>query len=484
MDLFNPNHYKYLEDDSAMIQAAVDAAGKSGEKVRIPRYNERTGKNIWTITKTVNLYTGSVICLDNCHLRLADGMFGNMFKNSNGREEAAKTLSGRQYDIHIYGVGNAMLDGGNHNGLIETNAAEKGLPMILNTMIHFHNAERIIIENLTMVSQRWWGITFHYCSDVRISNIRYRTLCTAPNSDGIDLRTGCNGFVIENISGYTQDDTVALTNLRNLFDEKMRVTDLDDSIHNVVIRNITAKTPCASVRLLNHARKKLYNVMIENVQQYCEFDPADKTTTAKENRIPFSKDYNYGSTATDAQEDKYWQVFGKNMSVAVRIGENTYFGDNIDNRAKPGEMYNIVVRNVQAQGAYAVGIAATLIDSTIENVKLYGEGISPIHFGPGEFKNIVFRDIGYSTAFTIRENSYPNQFAEDPNYGYDDIAAVYFNGSKASDLRFDGVYVPQYANSVFSGRNCDVRLKACNIDKGNHVQMIGSKGIIAAVSES
>ena len=483
MNIYDPNHYKHFNDDSAMIQAAVDAAKESGEKVIIPRHNERTGKNIWVINKTVNLYTGSVICLDNCHMRLADGMVGNMFKNSNGRDEAAKSISGRQYDIHIYGIGNAILDGGNHNGLIETNAAEKGLPMILNTMIHFHNAERIIVEDITIISQRWWGMTFHYCSDVRISNIRYRTLCTAPNCDGIDLRTGCNGFIIENISGYTQDDTVALTNLACKTDDVMCVKGMDDSIHNVVIRNITAKTTCASVRLLNHARKKLYNIIIENIQQYCEFDPADVTTKATENRIPFSENYYYGSTATDAQEDKYWQVFGKNMSVALRIGENTYFGDNIENRAKPGEMYNIVVRNIQAQGAYAVGIAATLTDSTIENVRLYGEGISPIHFGPGEFRNITFRDIGYSEAFKIRENSYPNQFVEDPNYGYDEIAAVYFNGSKARDLRFDGIYVPKYAESVFSGRNCDVQLNACNINKGAEVKLVDSDGINANISE-
>ena len=43
----NPNAYAHLEDDSAMIQAAVDDAAQSGERVEIPRRNARTGKDIW-----------------------------------------------------------------------------------------------------------------------------------------------------------------------------------------------------------------------------------------------------------------------------------------------------------------------------------------------------------------------------------------------------------------------------------------------------
>ena len=79
MNRFNPNFYANLEDDSAMIQAAVDAAAETGETVTIPRHNERTGEDIWMITHAVRLHTGSVVCLDNCILRQADGMFENIF---------------------------------------------------------------------------------------------------------------------------------------------------------------------------------------------------------------------------------------------------------------------------------------------------------------------------------------------------------------------------------------------------------------------
>ena len=82
-DKFNPNFYSHLEDDSAMIQAAVDEAAKYGESVTIPRYNERTGEPIWIISRAIKLYSGSVVYLDNCHLRQADNVIENIFKNSN-----------------------------------------------------------------------------------------------------------------------------------------------------------------------------------------------------------------------------------------------------------------------------------------------------------------------------------------------------------------------------------------------------------------
>ena len=69
-DQFNPNFYAHLEDDSAMIQAAVDAAAQTGDAVTIPRRNERTGKNVWDICRAILLHTGSVLYLDNCKYRV------------------------------------------------------------------------------------------------------------------------------------------------------------------------------------------------------------------------------------------------------------------------------------------------------------------------------------------------------------------------------------------------------------------------------
>ena len=164
-----------------MIQAAVDDAAQSGERVEIPRRNTRTGKDIWILPRAIRLYSGSTVILDNCHLRLADGAFDNIFKNSIARTEEAALVENRQYDICIAGMGNAVLDGGNHNGLVERNAREKGLSTLVNTLIHFHNAQRIVVENLRMVNARYWGMTFHFCSHGRVSNLHFQSCGHCPD---------------------------------------------------------------------------------------------------------------------------------------------------------------------------------------------------------------------------------------------------------------------------------------------------------------
>ena len=275
MNRYDPNSYKDLADDAAMIQAAVDAAAESGETVVVPRHNERRGEALWDIPRAIGLHSGSVVCLDNCVLRLADGVFDNMFRNSNYETPAVFTREGRQYDIRVYGLGNAVLCGGRQNGHTEaTQRGEDKRPMYYNSFFNFMNCERITVENLRMIEQRYWAFTFHYCSKGRISNIDFYAPWTAPNQDGIDLRTGCSDFIIENITGVTGDDVVALTCLRSRYDDAMKAAALDDSIHHVTIRNIRAATVFSLVRLLNHGGKLLHDILIENITETAEHDPA------------------------------------------------------------------------------------------------------------------------------------------------------------------------------------------------------------------
>ena len=53
MDRFNPNNYLDAADDSAMLQAAIDAAAEAGERVTVPRRNLRTGQDIWILPRAV-----------------------------------------------------------------------------------------------------------------------------------------------------------------------------------------------------------------------------------------------------------------------------------------------------------------------------------------------------------------------------------------------------------------------------------------------
>lgn len=451
---FNPNNYKNLADDSEMIQAAVDAANETGEKVIIPRFNERTGKNIWIISRAIRLYSGSVICLDNCVLRQADGVFDNIFVNSNQGTPLGFTREGRQHDIKIYGRGNALLDGGNHNGITEhtykLNGGGKWI--IYNCMINFLNTERITVENIRITNQRYWSMVFHYCAHTRISNIDYYTPATSTEQDGIDLRTGCNHFTIENITGSIGDDVVALTCVRSNFDEDIAPAKLDDSIHHVTIRNVCATTPAGLVRVLNHNGKKIYNIIIENVSDSVERDSAQER--------------GWDNPPLDTK------ILYHRPGAAVRIGENFYFGDG--EKAKPEDTYNITVRNVSGRMRMGVKVNCALNNALFDNIQLYGEGGTGVYFGEGKFKNITVRNIGYSLVHNPapgddnrKEKYYNGTLCKlMPPLPDREICSVYFKECEAENIVFDNIYASDKLTAVFGG-NGNVTMHATNIVREN-----------------
>jgi len=444
MNKFNPNYYSHLDDDSAMIQGAIDAARDIGETIVIPRYNMRTKKNIWEIVRPINLHTFSVVCINNAHLRLANGVYSNMFRTSNIQKKNATTIEDRQYDISIYGLGNAILDGGMHNGLVEKNANTKGRPSIRNnTMILFSNAERVTIKDIRILHQRHWGMTFYYCSSCSISNIDFFGGGNAPNQDGIDLRRGCNNFVIDNISGFTQDDSIALTCLASPRDMKFNIDSMDSSIHNVIIKNITTATMCAKVRLLSNDGCKLYNIIIENLQDFIEFDITQKGMDKYKYRLPYSDEYFVGSETSMALKNKYWRTFEeKQIPIAcVRIGENHYFqkDEGAYGVAKIGDIFNITIRNIQTRAKFGVMISATLADSFIDNVQMFGENINAVYFEKGDYSNIRLSNISYA-----RSSKYlPDKKNKD--------CVVYFNNANCNDLYFNGITTRKSNEAVFEG---------------------------------
>ncbi len=438
-NIYNPNYYTNLSSDNAMIQAALDAACRDGVSVTIPQYNKRTDSMVWIINESIKLGDNTVLYLDNCTLRQGEDVYDNIFVNANLADGTWNTPNGRQKKIHIHGIGRAALENTKHNELTEFTHSKDGLPHIYkNCMILFVNAEDIIIENLNIREQRYWAFNFLYTSDARISNIDFYALHTVPNQDGIDLRVGCSNFVIENITGVTGDDTVALTCLRSIYDEDMARLGMDDSIHNVTIRNVYSNTPCGVVRLLNHNGKKLYNINIENVGDVAD-DPA------------------FAPLHSDKSQFR--------VGACVRIGENFYYASR---KAAPEDTYNITVRNVTSRARMAVRIACALSCSVVEDVKVYGDGGTAVFFGEGEVRNLVLRDLRYPMNHRpnpLDDNRLENHYNQQPPHDPDpsrELCAIYFKDTAAENLIVSNLFVSDKLTAVFGGKG-RVRMKAENI---------------------
>ncbi|MBQ5821269.1 MAG: hypothetical protein IIW31_08550, partial [Clostridia bacterium] len=261
------------ETDSASIQCAVDLAAALGiHSVTVPRLNERTGEPIWNLDRAVILPSEMEIVLDNCHLRQADGSFDNLFRNFENPESEGHTASEQMRNIVIRGVGNAVLDGGVHNGLTQKNSLKDGMPHISrNSLIFLYNLRDFVLEGFELRDHRYWAVNLIHAERGRLSDLRLNGQCDCRNQDGIDLRVGCSNLIIERITGQTGDDVIALSAIGNSENEasmagRFPVAGHDEDIHDIIIRDVIATSvECTVVALRNSDGRKIYNVTMENL---------------------------------------------------------------------------------------------------------------------------------------------------------------------------------------------------------------------------
>lgn len=260
------------ETDSGTIQAAIDRASADGVgKVIIPRFNPRTGKPLWTIEKTILIPSDMTVILDGCHIRLADGVRENIFRNSNAWTPEGNTLEGEQHNIRIIGIGNAVLDGGEPNGLCEQMHRDdpvKNPHMQVNLLLFLHNVRHFEVRGFQCRDSRWWATCFMFCRWGKICDLDMRMYGTLENQDGVDIRIGCEYITVENITGITGDDTVALTALPRdtYFEGMLHVEGKSIDIHDITVRNIISSTHgCGIVRLLCEHGAREYNIKISDI---------------------------------------------------------------------------------------------------------------------------------------------------------------------------------------------------------------------------
>ena len=341
------NQQFWGDTDSQTLQNAVDYAEKTGVgRVVIPRHNERTGENIWHISTAILLPSNMTIVLEDAHLRLADGVFDNIFRNRNIFTPEGNTLTGEQEGIRIIGTGNALLDGGVHNGLVEQmhrDDPEKYPRLSVNLMIFLHNVRHFTISGLHFINARWWAVCCVYCRWGHIHDLDFRFYADHENQDGVDLRVGCEYITIENITGITGDDTVALTALPQdhlVPETALHVEGKSWDIHDITIRNIISSTHgCGCIRFLCEQGAQEYNITVDGVKN--------------------TSDVITGST--------------------ILVG--TTAGEFLKQPHKMGDFRNIVIRNITAHGHRAITFCESVKHMVVENVTTCGHNLVGLRFG-------------------------------------------------------------------------------------------------------
>ena len=341
--VFQKGGYDYI---TAEIQRAIE----SGSRTAII-----TGH--WEIDKAVRLPSNITLILENCYLKMAKDCYSNMFLNEHYGTEVGRTLEGTDTNITIKGRGYAIIDGGGYNGLTERTANKNGLPSMYNqNPLIFHNVDGFCVRDLKVINQRWWALTFICSRNGYIGNIDFCSEDTAfdsegkeyhqlswdayedvlvKNSDGVDIRFGCHDILIENLTGFIEDDTVALTSGigHNGGGEtnKFRVEGHTIDTYNITIRNIKTASFCSMVRLLCQGGHKLHDIVVDGVYDQSDVCPH--------------------------------LVTGFN---AVKVGDLHMYGSR---HATPDEVYNITIKNVYAAGKFAVKLIGGMTNVTMYNIE-------------------------------------------------------------------------------------------------------------------
>ena len=404
-----PNFEQFFgETDSQTIQNAVDyAATNDLGRVVIPRYNERTGATIWNIDTAILLPSNMTVVLEDAHLRLVDGCFDNIFRNQNCMTPEGNTLEGEQHNIHIIGSGNALLDGGVHNGLVEQmhrDDPEKYPRLSANLLIFLHNTRDFSIEGLDFINGRWWAVCCVYCRWGYIGNLDFKMYGTCENQDGVDLRVGCAYITIENITGCTGDDTIALTAMPNddlVPETALHVPGKAPDIHDITIRNIISSTHgCGVVRFLCEDGAQEYNITVDGI----------KDTSAS--------------------------VSGNAIIVGT---SDVHFADPPH---KMGEFRDIVVRNVTTQAQIGISFAESVQNMLVENLTTYGGNEVGLHFSANfECDGLTIRNVVVGSAPETLDSIFSFITPAKENRMIKDLKIENVKANSAKYV-YRGVYVP------------------------------------------
>lgn len=429
MDYFvTPNlESLYGADDSATIQNAIAEAERNGyRKVVIPRYNARMDRNEWRIARCIRIPDHFTVILDNCYMVQETGVFQHMFANSRFDDlEFITKAENEQQDITLLGRGNVVLDGGVHNRLLEKTSGKFGMPTIWeNQMLFWVNVNGLHVENLHVENQRWWAMAHVFCRNVKLKNLDFFAIPHVPTMDGVDMRTGCHHFEIENITGRTGDDVVACTAMSGWGETHWKVQGKETDIHDIKIRNIKADcNTCYCLRILNHDGHKIYNIDADTIMDASDYATKHRSGTA----------------------------LGIGHTLYARVSQN-----------QPGDTYNIHARNITSRSENAVMCCNALKDSVISNVKTFGDNINGLGYNKNMVKKCFYDNVTFEHFWYGARQQEILQSTALPPEKYHGVALM-MNGMTGK-LKLKDIHIDQVRTAVEldGGGTVEIEGYSCN----------------------
>ena len=136
------------------------------------------------------------------------------------------------------------------------------------------------IQNVALKDSHCWAVSLERCAHGTLRDLDFASTETRMidgvrqtilNQDGIDLRMGCHDILIENITGFTGDDLIALTAIPKAGSIAGRTGSTmvsschdrgqgQDDIRHIIIRNVRGHCASGHRRRLSSARTPLADI--------------------------------------------------------------------------------------------------------------------------------------------------------------------------------------------------------------------------------
>ena len=261
--------------DTSRINQAIDFA-----------YNN----NISEVVCNGNYFLDSAILLksnitfiNNGVITMNSGMRDNMLR------AASSTVGNPINNIKIKGNGIFQGSGDNWGG---DNPSDVGTERWRSIGILLPNCTNFELEGFTVKNSHCWGICLEQSRFGSIKNIHFDQNGEIPNQDGVNVRRGSHNIIIENISGITADDLIAVTNLilgptiNYLGNTIYETGKTNFDMYQIVIRNINGVVPpkvkfgfvtavnlySGGITLLCEDGLKIHDVSIDGVNGYSQIN--------------------------------------------------------------------------------------------------------------------------------------------------------------------------------------------------------------------
>ncbi|WP_406678819.1 hypothetical protein [Klebsiella aerogenes] len=246
----------------------------------------------WIRNSALLAHDNLTISLNASTLKLADGIFDNIIRNkgvvidpANPNGVALELNENRSIKIIGSGKDECFIEGPDvpYTAPHPINGGEPvqwvgdwyGWRTIGILLANCKNYE---LTGFTMRKTTCWGISQERgCDGMHLHDIGFDT--TVKNGDGIDFRMGCSNGLVENISGSTSDDTIALTALLNWqtsypagnYIWPLQVSGdasspLGDDIRNITINGLQSKSLANQLRILLTNGAKISDITASNIE--------------------------------------------------------------------------------------------------------------------------------------------------------------------------------------------------------------------------